>query len=211
MRKTYLYSLALLLAGCTIIDRQGPPAVQTLTTNYGEQPHVGRGKDVVLTISASDPDNDELDFTWTAVPLDGVPGESGKFRNPRAGTAPLDTLVGIFQDTISVVWQAPALASRYLLRVRITDGRNILTDSLFVDVTQRPPLANAGGDVRLSYVDAGTVKLDGSRSSDPDQDQLSFIWQLSPCSGPLPRETTASRSRSSTGRIRAASPSSSFA
>lgn len=193
MRKLFLFSLALLTAGCSLLDRKGPPTIRTLNTSRGEQPSVGRGKEVVLTISAADPDNDELDFTWTAVPLSGAAGESGKFWNPRTpGVPPQDTLIGIFQDTISVVWKAPPVPDTYLLRVRITDGRNVLADSLIVRVTQRPPAASAGRDQQVRYVDAGTVTLDGTGSRDPDEDDLTYVWmQISGPGVALTNEKTA--------------------
>ena len=169
--------LALLTTGCSILDRQGLPTIRSLKTNYGEQPSVGRGKEVVLTILATDPDNDELDFTWTAIPLSGAATGGGKFRNPRTPVVlPRDTLMGVFQDTVSIIWEAPAVPDAYLLRLRITDGRHIRTDSLIVRVTQRPPLADAGRDQPVPYVDAGIVTLDGTRSVDPDEDDLTYVW-----------------------------------
>jgi pimeloyl-ACP methyl ester carboxylesterase len=40
----------------------------------------------------------------------------------------------------------------------------------------RPPVADAGGDRTVAYAAAG-VLLDGSASSDPDDDDLSYAWQ----------------------------------
>lgn len=182
MRKLLFLFVALLTAGCSLLDRQGPPTVGKVTTiipgqSSSGKPAVGRGREVILTVSAVDPDNDELDFTWTAIPLSGAATGAGKFRNPRtSGVAPQDTLIGVFQDTISVVWQAPTLPDTYLLRLRITDGRNVRTDSLLVEVTQRPPTASAGRDQLVPYVDAGTVTLDGTGSVDPDRDDLVYVW-----------------------------------
>ena len=177
MRKPFFLLVALLTAGCSLLDRQGPPLVNEVMTNYGKEPAVGRGKEVVLTILVNDPDNDELDFTWTALPLSGAAGSGGKFRNPRtSGIPPQDTLIGVFQDSISIVYQAPILPDTYLLRLRVTDGRNIRTDSLLVRVTQRPPTASAGRDQLVPYADSRTVTLDGTGSVDPDKDDLTYVW-----------------------------------
>ncbi len=177
MKNLICICIILLTAGCSLLDRQGPPAIRTVRTSRGEKPAVGRGKDLVLTISAQDPDNDELDFRWTAVPVSGAARNGGRFFNPRtAGIPPQDTLIGVFQDTISIVYQAPATPDAYLLRLRLSDGVNTLTDSLLVDVTQRPPSATVGQNQQVAYVDASTVTLDGTGSKDPDEDDLTYVW-----------------------------------
>ena len=177
MRKLFFLCVILLTAGCSLLDRQGPPLIRTVRTSRGEKPALGRGKNLSLTISAHDPDNDELDFRWTAVPISGAARSGGKFLNPRtAGIPPQDTLIGVFQDTISIIYQAPTAPDTYLLRLRLSDGTNTLTDSLLVEVTQRPPTASAGQDRQVAYADTGTVTLDGGGSKDPDDDDLTYVW-----------------------------------
>src|SRR5207249_799738 len=46
-------------------------------------------------------------------------------------------------------------------------------------VTNRPPVADAGMDQTVDSTGPGgtSVQLDGSKSSDPDQDVLSFVWK----------------------------------
>ena len=176
MRYILLFSASLLIAGCSIIDRQGSPQVQDLTTSLGEESTVGRGKQVVVTIFATDADNDELDFTWTAISLSDETNDSGKFLNPRTSIPPQDTLIGVFQDTISIIWEAPSIPDVYLLQLQITDGRNTFTDSLLVEVTQRPPSAHAGLDQRIDFMDGGSVTLNGTGSTDPDEDDLIYSW-----------------------------------
>ncbi len=193
MRKLFFLCVILLTAGCSLLDRQGPPLIRTLITSRGEKPALGRGKNLTLTISAHDPDNDELDFRWTAVPVSGAARNGGKFFNPRtSGIPPQDTLIGVFQDTISIIYQAPTAPDTYLLRLRLSDGKNTLTDSLLVEVTQRPPTASAGLNQQIPYVDAGTVTLDGGGSKDPDDDDLNYVWtQISGPGVALTSERTA--------------------
>ena len=82
------------LAGCTVIDRQQAPELLDLRTDRGAEPSVGRRQEVRITIVTDDPDNDELDFRWIA--------SGGEFTASRQ-----DTLIDLFQDSVTVVWKAP--------------------------------------------------------------------------------------------------------
>ncbi len=105
---------------------------------------------------AVDPDGDDLTFDWSA---DG----------------------GGFDDASASVptWTAPASPGFYKIMVAVSDGE--WTASAEADVLvyepafiNSPPTADAGGPYVVEI--DGSVQLDGTNSSDPDGDVLSFVW-----------------------------------
>ena len=46
------------------------------------------------------------------------------------------------------------------------------------DIPGSPPVADAGDDIEISIDQAGTILLNGSASSDPDGDMLTYRWTL---------------------------------
>jgi len=154
-----------LLAGCTLLDRQAPPEILAVDTNYGTDPTVGRGRSVAVTVYTHDPDNDELDFTWV---LSG-----GSFTG-----SDRDTLIDLFQDSVTVVWNAPGEPGTYDLHLQVGDGQSgeVVTTAIRVTVTQAPPTADAGQDQLVAFEDTLIVNLDGTGSHDPDGDDLRFEW-----------------------------------
>ena len=172
------------LSGCSFVDRQQPPELLDLRTDRGGEPSVGRGQEVRITILTSDPDNDELDFRWIA--------SGGVFVATQR-----DTIVDLFQDSVTVVWRAPLEPGVYELFLEVSDGRSpeIVTSSLRIAVTQAPPVAVAGPDQELDYRDDLVGELNGRESFDPDGDVLTYFWEqvggphvgLENRTGPVPR------------------------
>ena len=150
--------------GCSLLDRQEGP--QILSVTLDREPQVGRRHEVTITLVSDDPDNDELDFLWVA--------SGGHFRQSEK-----DTLVGLFQDSVSVVWVAPSEVERYDLMVEVGDGRSgaVATSSVSISVTQAAPTADAGTDQVVVYREALEIVLDGTGSFDPDGDPLRFQWR----------------------------------
>ena len=127
----------------------------------GIDQNVHTGTTVNLDGSASsDSDLDPLSFLWT---FDTVPGGSG--------LTDVD-IAGITSPTPSFV---PDVAGSFILRLTVDDGTDSDFDIVTINVNT-PPLADAGIDQIL-----GTgilVNLDGSGSSDPDLDPLSYLWNF---------------------------------
>ncbi|MBS10056.1 MAG: hypothetical protein CME19_00455 [Gemmatimonadetes bacterium] len=165
LRYLYLFTI-LCTAGCTLLDRSEPPQIVDVTTDLGENPSVGRGREVNLKLFTEDADNDELDFQWTA--SGGVFTGSSK-----------DTLIDLFQDSVTVVWRAPGEVGVYGLAVEVSDGvtGETVTEMLQIAVTQGPPVAELEPDRIVAFQPGQTVVIDGSASSDPDLDQLSYFWR----------------------------------
>ena len=173
----------LAFSACTLLDRSKPPQIVDVTTDQGDNPSVGRGRAVNVKLFTQDDDNDELDFKWTA--------SGGEFAGSNN-----DTLIDLFQDSVTVVWRAPGEVGVYELFVEVSDGVTgvVVTDMMQISVTQRPPVALLEPDRVVAFVVGQTITVDGGGSNDPDDDQLSYFWRqllgpavsLQGASGPTP-------------------------
>ncbi len=114
------------------------------------------GDTVTVHVTASDPDNDPLNYTWTATGGQ-VQGTGADARWSSAGTA----------------------AGSYTITARVDDGRGG-TASCSVDVNvgsrpNRPPTISCSAD-RSSVLAGERVRITAT-ASDPDNDPLSFTWR----------------------------------
>ena len=162
--RLFLAALFPMVAGCSFLDRQQVPEILEVRTD--RETTVGRGQEIKITLVTDDPDNDELDYRWIA--------SGGEFTSSRQ-----DTIVDLFQDSVTVTWKAPSEVGVYDLFVEVSDGKTekLTTTDLQVSVTQSPPFAIVGSDQFLAYLDSLDVALDASESGDPDGDDLNYYWR----------------------------------
>ncbi|MDP2337610.1 MAG: PKD domain-containing protein [Bacteroidota bacterium] len=134
------------------------PVNQTPVSNAGPDQSVNEGDPVNLDGSASsDPDSDPLSYVWTAPA--GITLSSTTVAKPTF-TAPQ---VNIDTD--------------YTFSLVVNDRTvNSAADQVVIKVKQvnKIPVANAGVDQSLN--EGVVVTLDGTASSDPDNNTLAFLW-----------------------------------
>jgi hypothetical protein len=132
--------------------------------NAGPTQTVGAGAVVTLDSSASyDPDGDVLSYQWTQ-----TGGPPVTLSSPTA-IKPTFTAPPVSSGTVTLSFQ-----------LTVRDGA--LTSTALVSIidehVNHPPVANAG--LTQTINDTKLVTLDGSASSDPDSDLLTYVWsQLS--------------------------------
>ena len=124
-------------------------------------------KDQVIQLNGSgsfDPDDapEPLSYSWTLV---STPDLSGL------------TQADITNAQSSNATVQPDVYGEYRFELEVNDG--LLTDSAIVTVTvvNRAPTAHAGADQNAEL--NALTQLDGSASSDPDGDLLTYVWTIS--------------------------------
>jgi hypothetical protein len=122
-----------------------------------------RLKEKTIELSAAestDANSDPLTYTWKTI--EAPPGSVAQIADPNA----------MLTELVADAYGA------YAFELIVSDGE---LESVPIDVSlglrNRAPAANAGGDRDLS--DAGiAVELDGTQSSDPDGEMLSYAWTV---------------------------------
>ncbi|MBT6143916.1 MAG: SUMF1/EgtB/PvdO family nonheme iron enzyme [Gemmatimonadetes bacterium] len=107
--------------------------------------------------SSSDPDGDTLSFLWEVV------------------EAP--SIVAIEDSSAAQTRFTPASAGSFLFRLTVNDGQSAHTDEVAIVVTSAgnlPPIAEAGSQQTVGI--GLEVTFDGSGSSDPDGDPITYRW-----------------------------------
>ncbi|NNE59135.1 MAG: DUF11 domain-containing protein [Hellea sp.] len=146
--------------------------VDVVVTNINETPLADAGPDQPSVIEAtmvtldgsasSDPDGDALTYAWTQT----------------SGTAVLlsdATAVGPTFTALTLTSNTPEVLTFSLI---VNDGTlDSVTDTVDITVNNvnEAPVADAGID-QTGIIDATIVTLDGTGSSDPDGDSLTFAW-----------------------------------
>jgi hypothetical protein len=136
--------------------------VVTVTGTTNQAPVANAGSDQTINIGqtvqldgrgSTDPDGDQLTYSWTA---------TGIILSDRTSSRPtfVATAGGTFRVTLTV-----------------NDGNTAsLSDEIVITVlvVNRRPIARAGPDQTMEV--GQRLQLDGSGSSDPDGDQLTYSW-----------------------------------
>lgn len=116
-----------------------------------------------LTLDASgtvDPDGDPLTYQWRIV------------ERPEGSASTIDAV------TLKVTSFTPDEAGTYRIKVTADDGSATCDQTLniVVEADNEPPVCDAGGDAEV--VAGAIVVLDGSGTSDADDDTLAYQWRI---------------------------------
>jgi len=142
----------LVLLGATVLQVRA----QTLTANAGPDQ---QGMDINTTVNLNGTGSvGATTYKWT-------------FSKRPSGSAAV--LVNPLTATASFV---PDRGGPYTLKLTVGNGVSTKSDTVVITTSNHPPVANAGADV-LSTV-AKTVTLNGTGSTDPDLNPLTYQWTL---------------------------------
>jgi len=140
---------SLLFGGCILANQ--PPAISSLTAS---QERVSPSGSCQVKCVASDPDGDELSYTWSA--FGDISGEGS-----------------------TVTWTAPAAPSDYIIMVKVTDGRGgEAAAELTIGVAVNHPPVIASLTAEPQTVQKAMTSAIQCTASDPDRDKLSYIWSV---------------------------------
>lgn len=142
-----LVIVTILIGGCTPANQ--PPVISSLTASEGRVSPSGSSQ---IKCVASDPDGDELSYTWSA--SGDISGEGSV-----------------------VTWIAPNAPGAYIITVKVTDGRGgEATVQLTIGVAvNHPPVIKSLIHDQNKVRKAGTTTIE-CVASDPDGDELSYTW-----------------------------------
>lgn len=108
---------------------------------------------------STDIDGDALTYMWSIV--SAPEGSTATIQNP---------------DSVKPTFR-PDIHGDYLIQLQVDDGTaTSAPDTMLLSTLNSKPVANAGPDQTVHVND--TAVLDGSASSDADQDPLTFLWSL---------------------------------
>ena len=143
------------------------------TVNAGIDQDAVVGSTVTLNGSATDPDDDDLTYSWSIT------------TSPSGSSASVTNASSINASFV------PDIAGSYTVTLTVNDGvHSPVTDEAIITVAEaqgEPPVAvihdedgrnisedNENNSVTITQ----TYDLDGSESTDPDEDQISFEWTI---------------------------------
>jgi hypothetical protein len=133
------------------------------SVNAGGNMTINAGTQITLHATGQDPNEDSLTYQWTKV------------------SGPSVTIPSMAQQDITFT---PTNAGLYTFSVQCYDGVNYSATSqvnVTVNAVNHAPTANAGPNQDVNV--GSTVTLNGTGSTDPDGDSLSYSWIQS--SGPV--------------------------
>src|SRR6187455_2901424 len=162
-------SFILLVAVAIHISCKKETPCEGCATKSNKPPIAVAGPDQVITLpidsvlldgrSSSDPDGSISNYLWTKI------------------SGPVSS--NIIKPSDSITKVKALVAGTYLFELKVTDNGGVSardTMQIFVNsTTNHPPIANAGNDTTI-ILPANIINLNGSRSTDPENNITSYGW-----------------------------------
>lgn len=147
-------------AQCTLPRCASPAANQAPVADAGPDQNQPVGSLITLDGSASsDADGDPLTYNWS---LTSVPAGSSASLSDSTAVMPTFTM---------------DLTGDYVAELIVNDGTDSsVADTVLISTSNTPPIADAGPDQSGEVFDV--ITLDGSGSSDANNDALTFAWSF---------------------------------
>ena len=144
----------------TVLVTAAPAQNLPPVANAGLDQAVNVGQTVTLNGSGStDPNGDPLTYAWSFV------------SRPAGSAAALSNVAAVQPTFVADV------AGSYTVQLIVNDGQaNSPPDTVLVTTGNLPPVANAGLDQAVNV--GQTVTLNGSGSTDPNGDPLTYAWSF---------------------------------
>ena len=171
MKKILQHSIFFIFAGCMIISACKKEYSCEGCSEKNKPPISVAGPDQVITLptdsvsldgsSSSDPDGMISEWLWTKI---SGPSSFNIIKSSDSITKVKTLIVGIYQFELKVTDNGGLTAK---------DTLRIIVDS--VVTTNHPPIANAGADQTIT-LPTNAVNLDGSASTDPENNITSYLW-----------------------------------
>ncbi len=135
---------------------------QAPTANAGADINAAHGQTVALNGSGStDPEGHSLTYAWTIT------------SRPSGSTAALSNPAIVNPTFIA------DKSGSYVISLVVSDGvMTSAADTVTVIVSNNAPIANAGADISLIFGYGALAHLDGSLSSDPESQPLTYAWTI---------------------------------
>ena len=128
---------------------------QAPTANAGSNQSVVAGALVTLRGSGTDPNGDSLTYTWAKTAGPSVTLSNNMAQNP--------------------TFTAPSSAGTITFTLTVSDGTLSATDTITITISaNQAPTANAGSNQSVAV--GASVTLDGTGSTDPDSNTLTYSW-----------------------------------
>ncbi len=164
-----------------VADRKGDYVVQLVVTEGAKSSAASATITTINTAPVAEAGPAQVVALGSTVQLDGshstdVDGDSLTYQwqliqQPAGSTASLSDASSVIPTFVADV------AGTYVVQLTVNDNHNhTATDTVSITTENAPPTANAGNPQTVHV--GATVQLDGSKSSDPDHDTLSYSWSF---------------------------------